>query len=151
MYVYIYIYTHNTYVSMMYHMCYYHCICTAKPTASRVGRSFFAPRSFSLVGLSPTDTPNLPTNIIPTNIARLELSGKSTMGLGIPPLEIKSMLESNPLKPTMLVGSLSVYDKLGYTVTSTVINVLSSCVRSATYHGVLPCHATLYVLYAILY
>ena len=30
--------------------------------------------------------PNLPTNITPTNIARLKLSGKSPMGLGIPPL-----------------------------------------------------------------
>ena len=30
--------------------------------------------------------PNLPTNIIPTDIARLKPSGKSPMGLGIPPL-----------------------------------------------------------------
>ena len=30
------------------------------------------------------------------------------MDLGIPPLEIKIMLESSPLKPTMLVGRLGV-------------------------------------------
>ena len=30
------------------------------------------------------------------------------MGLGIPPLQIKIMLESNPLKSTMLVGRLGV-------------------------------------------
>ena len=30
-------------------------------------------------------TPNLPTSISPTNIARLKLSGKSPVGLGIPP------------------------------------------------------------------
>ena len=44
----------------------------------------------------------------PTNIARLKLSGKHPMGLGIPSLKIKIMLESNPLKPTMLVGRLGV-------------------------------------------
>ena len=30
-------------------------------------------------------TPNLPTNILPTNIARLKLSGKSPMEIRIPP------------------------------------------------------------------
>ena len=53
-------------------------------------------------------TPNPPTNIVPTNIARVKLSGKSPMGLGIPPLRIKIMLESNPLKSTMLIGRLGV-------------------------------------------
>ena len=43
-------------------------------------------------------TPNLPTNITPTNIARLQLSGKFPMGLRIPPLQIKTTLESHPLK-----------------------------------------------------
>ena len=46
-------------------------------------------------------TPNLPTNITPTNIAWLKISGKSPMDTRIPPLVIKIMLESNPLKPTM--------------------------------------------------
>ena len=32
------------------------------------------------------DTPNLPTNIVPTNIARLKLSGESSMDIRIPPL-----------------------------------------------------------------
>ena len=32
------------------------------------------------------NTPNLPTNIVPTNIAWLKLSGKFPMGLEIPPL-----------------------------------------------------------------
>ena len=49
-------------------------------------------------------TPNLPTNIIPTNIAWVKSSGKSPMDMRIPPLTIKIMLESNPLKPAMLVG-----------------------------------------------
>ena len=58
-------------------------------------------------------TPNLPTSTIPTNIAWLKLSGKSPMGLGIPPLRIKIMLESNPLKSTMLVGRLGLLSPTG--------------------------------------
>ena len=54
------------------------------------------------------DTPDLPTNIVPTSIAWLKLSGKSPMGLGNPPLEFKIVLESNHLKPTMIVGRLGV-------------------------------------------
>ena len=53
-------------------------------------------------------TPNLPTTIVPTNIAKLKLSGKSPMDMRIPPLKFKIMLESNPLKSTMLVGGLGV-------------------------------------------
>ena len=53
-------------------------------------------------------TPNPHTNIVPTNIARLKLSGDFPMNLEIPPLQIKIVLESNPLKPTMLVGGLGV-------------------------------------------
>ena len=49
-------------------------------------------------------TPNLPTKFVPTNIAWLKLSGRSPMGLGIPPLQIKITLESNPQRSTMLVG-----------------------------------------------
>ena len=40
-------------------------------------------------------TPNPPTNIVPTNIARLKLSGKSPLDMRIPPLKIKITLESN--------------------------------------------------------
>ena len=64
------------------------------------------------VPLSETCTPNLPTNITPTNIAWLELSGKSPMGLGISPLKHKIMFESNPLKPTMLVRDWVYYCRL---------------------------------------
>ena len=53
-------------------------------------------------------TPNPPTNITPTNIAWLRFSGKFPMDMIIPPLIIKIMLESNPLKSTMLVGRLDV-------------------------------------------
>ena len=34
------------------------------------------------------------------------------MGLGIPPLRIKIMLESDPLQPTMLVGRLAMLVKI---------------------------------------
>ena len=65
--------------------------------------------------LSQMGTPNLPTNIVPSYIAWLKLSWwKSPMGLGIPPLEIKIMLESSPLKRTMLVVGLGVFGKGGF-------------------------------------
>ena len=48
-------------------------------------------------------THNPPTNITPTKIAWVKLSGKIPLGLGIPPLKFKIMLESNPLKSIMLV------------------------------------------------
>ena len=55
-------------------------------------------------------TPNLPTTkIIPTRISWHKLSGNFSMGLGIPPLDIKSMLESNPLKSRILVRRLAVH------------------------------------------
>ena len=61
---------------------------------------------------SGTDEPALrPISLLtlhPTNIAQLKLSEKSPMGLGVPPLEIKMMPESNPPKSTMLVGRLGV-------------------------------------------
>ena len=53
-------------------------------------------------------TPDLPYDVVPTNIACLRLSGKSPMGLGIPTLKFNIMLESNPLKSAMLVGRLGV-------------------------------------------
>ena len=49
-------------------------------------------------------TPNLPTNIIPTKIAWLKLSGKLPMDMNIPLLWTDIMFESNPLKSTMLAG-----------------------------------------------
>ena len=53
-------------------------------------------------------TSNPPTNIVPTNIAWLKLSGKSPMDMRIPPLRIKSLLESIPSKPKLLIGRLGV-------------------------------------------
>ena len=53
-------------------------------------------------------TPNLPTNIVPTDIARVKVSGKSPMDMRIPHLYIKIVLESNLPKSTMLVGGLGV-------------------------------------------
>ena len=53
-------------------------------------------------------TPSLHTNIVPTNIAWLKVSGKSPIDMRIPPLQIKIVLESNPLKSAMLVGGLAV-------------------------------------------
>ena len=50
----------------------------------------------------PGSTPNLPTKIMPTKIAWLKLSGKFSMGLGIPPLKIKILLGSNPPKSRIL-------------------------------------------------
>ena len=50
----------------------------------------------------------IPTNIIPTKIAGPKLSGKFPMGLGIPPLENKIMLESNPSESIILVRKLAV-------------------------------------------
>ena len=51
---------------------------------------------------------DLPTNIVPTNIALLKLSGKSPIDTRIPSLVDKIVLESNPLKSTMLVGGSGV-------------------------------------------
>ena len=50
-------------------------------------------------------TPNLPTKKLPTKIPWLKLSGKSPMGLGIPPRRIKILLESKPPKSRILVGT----------------------------------------------
>ena len=69
-------------------------------TPARRGRDKPGPHRSAAIPL----TPNPPINIVPTNIARLKLSGKSPMNLGIPPLQIKIVLESNTLKSTMLVG-----------------------------------------------
>ena len=55
-----------------------------------------------------TRTHNLPTKTIPTKIHLLKISGKILMGMRIPPLKLKIMLESNPLKSTTLVRRLAV-------------------------------------------
>ena len=53
-------------------------------------------------------TPSLPTKTIPTEIPWLIISGKFPVEMRIPPLEIKNMLESNPLKSRILVWRLAV-------------------------------------------
>ena len=51
------------------------------------------------------NVPNLPTNIIPTKIARLKLSGKSPVGLGIPPLIIILCLSRTLRNPQCQYGN----------------------------------------------
>ena len=47
--------------------------------------------------------PNLPTKITPAKTARLKPSGRFPIDLRIPPLNIKIMLESSPLKSSKLL------------------------------------------------
>ena len=106
-YIYIYIYTYYNNIS------YYGNILTPtvcaplhRPPSARCRWTPWAPgRRW---GWRPRNTPDLPTNIVPTNIAWLKLSGKFPVDMRIPPLNIQIMLESNPPKPTMLVGRLGV-------------------------------------------
>ena len=52
--------------------------------------------------------PNLHSKIIPTKIRWLKTSGKFPLGLGIPPLKTKILLESDPLKSRIVVRRLAV-------------------------------------------
>ena len=88
------------------------CVCAevARPALGSVlaGRSamprpYLAARKLTLGSKS-----NLPTKIVPAKIAWLKLSGKFPLGLGIPPLQIQIMLESNPLRSRILVRRLAV-------------------------------------------
>ena len=45
--------------------------------------------------------------LIPTKICWLNISGKFPVGMRIPPLRVKIMFESNPLKSRILVGRLA--------------------------------------------
>ena len=65
-------------------------LATASPPSGRAWSRSAGRCSASTRG---STTPNLPTNITPTQIAWVKLSGKFPMGLGIPPLKIKIMLE----------------------------------------------------------
>ena len=53
-------------------------------------------------------TPNLPAKIVPTKTPWLKLSGRFPMDLRIPPLKLKILLESSPLKSRILVRRLAV-------------------------------------------
>ena len=57
------------------------CLSRSSPRSSAAGAATPARQS------GRSCTPNLPTNMVPTKIARLKLSGKSPMDLGIPPLK----------------------------------------------------------------
>ena len=82
-------------------------VCYGSSVVRKLATRTVVPPAFGL-------TPNLPTNIPPTKIARVKLSGKSPIDIRCPPLEIKIMFESNPLKPTMLVGRLAVLLRLSH-------------------------------------
>ena len=75
-------------------------------------------------------TPNLHTKIIPTKIAWLKLSGKFPMGQGIPPLNIKILLESNPLKSIILVRKVPVCRSMGSRSLGSVGHLLDTSVSS---------------------
>ena len=53
-------------------------------------------------------TPNLSTKILPAKIRWLEMSVKFLMGMRTPPLDVKIMLESNPLKSRISARRLAV-------------------------------------------
>ena len=55
-----------------------------------------------------TSSPNLPTKNLPTKIAWLKTFGELPMDMRIPPLKIKIMLESDPLKSEILMRRLAV-------------------------------------------
>ena len=112
-YIYIYIYT-CIYLYIYVHM--YICTYGGCDPSTRSGWPVWSQRLLAwLVALTSTlrHTPNFPTKIIPTKIAWLKLSGEFPMGLGIPPLVIKIMLESNPLKSIMLVQRWAVRLRCG--------------------------------------
>ena len=67
------------------------------------------------------NTPNLPTKIIPAQVRWLKTSGIFPTSLGIPPLIIQILLESNPLKSIMLVPRQTVTG-LGYILTYKLCN-----------------------------
>ena len=52
---------------------------------------------------------NVPTKTVPTKIACLKLSGKLPMNMKIKPLNIKMMLQSDPLKSRILAQRLAVH------------------------------------------
>ena len=86
-------------------------------------------------------TPNLRTKIIPTKIAWLKLSGRFPMGLGVPPLKIKILLESNPPKSRISVRRSGVPRHILYHIS----------IHRILYHGWL-CSSKVYymlVYYAI--
>ena len=62
--------------------------------------------------------PSPPTKSFPTKSPRVELSGRPPVKFyghrNSPPLRIKSLLESDPLKPKLLVGGLGAGNATSY-------------------------------------
>ena len=83
MYTHVYMYVY-AYVYM--YVCVYACMCTYAYIYIYVYTHIVVYEHSIMLGQHLiTYTPNLPTNVTPTNIARLRLSGKSPMDMRIPP------------------------------------------------------------------
>ena len=94
MYIYIYIYTLYIYI--------YIYISPSLSPVCRAGTSAGRPFSRS------QRRPNLPLEIVPAKICRLDISENFPMGPRIPTLRLKTLLASNPPKPRVLVRRLAV-------------------------------------------
>ena len=70
-----------------------------------------SPQGLQRFSVEDDATPNLPTKIIPTKIACLKLSGTFPLGMRIPPLKTKIMLESNTLESRIFVRRLAAWRK----------------------------------------
>ena len=103
-YIYIYIYTYTYCLSLSLYIYIYMCvyiyiyiyIYTYRVSLGQTLQFFVLVRPVSLL------------RIFPTKIRWLKLSGRFPVGMRIPPLEIKILLESNPLKSRILVWRLAV-------------------------------------------
>ena len=101
--IYIYIYSIYIYIYIYIYLCVYIYI-YIYIYSSRTSR----PRGREATALpDPGATANLPTKIIPAKIRWLKLYGTFPMGLGVPPLEFKILLVSNPPKSRILVRRLA--------------------------------------------
>ena len=76
--------------------------------------------------------PSLPSKIVPTKVRCLKLSGELPVGLRIPPLELKILLESSPLKSRIFVRRLAVRSEtlVELKVLNSSWSSLSPCSRS---------------------
>ena len=152
-YIYIYIYICvclYTYVCMYVYMCiyiyiyiYYLLLCTTciyiilcwRTSEVQVVATIVKPiRPISLLTLHPT------------NIAWLKLYGIFPMDMRTPLLIIKIMLESNPLKSTMLVGSLSVHEVFRLGADGAALEILWSNTTSSNTTSL---NSRLYTLYLV--
>ena len=122
------------YYTILYYTILYYAICCCWRTAARADSRSPCPGRGHRSGFS---TPNLPTKTIPTKIAWLKLSGNFPMGLGIPPLKIQILLESNSLKSRILVRRLAVHYEYVAGAKMTPVLFVWSYVIPFLNHGVL--------------